>query len=105
MDVIKFAPDLFDLIMKGRKTRTIREGIRAYTLGDAIFETADESEREEGFICGLRTVKFKDLTDEDAIYSVYDTVDNLKDRLLDIYPDLKDFSDVTVVDFKLKMYM
>ena len=105
MQVIKFAPDLFKLVMEGTKTSTVRKGVRDYTLGpvDIITDPPDRHDRvkvTQRYITKIELKYLDELTDEDARRESYDGLKPLLTRLKHIYPDIDGDSEITVVEFR-----
>ena len=105
MQNIKFAPDLFKLVKEGRKTSTVRNGVRNYTIGPVQFVTdpPDKNDRVRirlRFITKVELKTLKELTVEDAMNEYCHNVEQLIDRLKQIYPEINDDSEVTVVTFR-----
>ncbi len=99
MQSIKFAPDLFEKVLKGEKLSTVRLGLRDYTLGEVLLETPDSKYTIHGEITGLVKTQLSFLTEEDAKREGYKTLDDLLSRLKQIYPDITPDSVITVVEF------
>jgi len=99
MQTIKFKPDLFDLVLRGKKLSTVRKGLRDYTLGDVLLETDPSRYTIHGTITKIELKKLSDLTDSDAKKEGYDSINSLLERVKQIYPEIQDDSEITVVDF------
>ena len=104
---IKFAPDLFKMVKSGRKTTTIRKGLRKYTLGPVMFVTDPPDKRgmvktAKGFITKVELKQFKHLKTDEAQQAGYECLRYLGMRLRDIYPDIDLESEVTKVEFMLE---
>ena len=105
MQEIRFAKDLFELVKKGVKTSTVRNGIRDYTLGpvQCITDPPDKNDRVRiisKFITKIELKTLKELTLEDAVNEYYDSVEHLVGRLKQIYPDIVGDSEITLVTFR-----
>ena len=106
MQEIKFAPDLFRLILSGKKTTTVRKGLREYSLGPVIFVTdpPDKHDRvnvAQGFITKVELKQFRHLTGDEAKQEGFKSLPDLARRLKEIYPDIGLDSEITKVEFKV----
>ena len=105
MQEIKFASDLFKLILSGKKTTTVREGLREYALGPVEFVTDPPDKRGmvktvRGFITKVQLKQFRHLTSSDAERGGYETIGQMVSRLKKIYPGIGLDDEVTIVEFR-----
>lgn len=87
INLIKFNKEYYKLIMDGEKTQTLRNKNKRLKEGETVKAIFPGTDKE----CLIRITKtgykqFKYLNDEDAQLEGYDSVDELKKALLDIYP-------------------
>ena len=107
MQIIKFAPDLFKMVVSGKKTTTVRKGLREYTLGPVEFisDPPDRYDRvavSRGFITKVELKQFKHLRWEDAEQEGFKGLPDLVKRLKEIYPDIGMDSEITRVEFRME---
>lgn len=95
--IIPIAPEFIEPILRGDKTTTVRSGARSYPLGPAVLNSTGSE--VEVRIIRVRVTKVSTLTEQDAIRDGFDTLDSLRQRLRDFYPDLMDESTITIVEF------
>src|ERR1019366_8487854 len=93
--IIQIAPTFIEPILHGNKKTTIRLGHRNYRLGSAILHS--ESSDIDVRITGVRVATLSILTEDDAIRDGFDTLEALRHRLCDFYPDISDESVITIV--------
>ena len=97
---IIFDDKYIPLIQDGRKTTTIREGVRSYPSG--LYNAFNKSKNK----CILIRVKntettfLKFLNDNNAITDGYESIEVLKNDLRLYYPNLNNDSHVTIVQFE-----
>jgi hypothetical protein len=97
MHSVRMAP-----IRSGKKRATLRKGIRDYTLGLACIEnTDDKSDFVLITITAIEVIKFNKITANIVEDEGYSNLEDLRESMLRIYPDLNDNSDVTYVSFEL----
>ena len=106
MQEIKFAPDLFKLILSGQKTTTVREGSRKYSLVPVRFVTDPPNKRgmvnvAQGFITKVELKQFRHLSGDEAEQEGFKGLPDLVKRLKEIYPDIGLDSEITKVEFKV----
>ncbi len=97
---IIFEDKLLPMLKDGRKSSTIRNGIRHYAPG---FYSAFNDSRTRCELLKVRRTeltKYGQLTDDSTTTEGYDLVKELKDDLLRFYPDLTDESTMTIVYFE-----
>jgi hypothetical protein len=99
MTKIKMAPHLLTLVSANIKTSTVRYGHRDYPLGEAILETPDEGMGAPININQVTYCRFKDLDDDVAHTDGFKNLGELKEALLEFYPDITDETEVTIVRF------
>lgn len=94
---IVFASKFLDMIDEGKKTTTVRRGVREYAPG--VYDLYNPAKSVHGFIhiTGTEVTKFGMLTDEVAKTDGFESVEELKNELLSFYPELTDDDPVTIV--------
>jgi hypothetical protein len=97
MIVIPLSSEFVPLVSSGRKTSTIRSGVRKYPLGPAVMQSKDKEipirvER-------VRHLRFCELAEEDALRDGLLSLDALRSTLRDFYPSMMAEDMVTVVEF------
>ncbi len=100
MQTIKFKPEIFNMVLDGRKSSTIRMGLRDYTLGEVLLETDPPHYTIHGEIVKLEKKQLMHLTEENAQEEGYSCLSELLGVLLQIYPDIASISVITVVHFR-----
>ena len=103
---IKFATDLFKMVISGKKTNTVRKGLREYSLGTVLFVTDPPNKHgmvktAKGFITKIELSRLKHLTDHEAGLAGYKCLGDYVRRLKEIYPDIGLDSEITKVEFRL----
>lgn len=97
---ILFHTERMEKIFNGEKLATVRQGRREYPLGEVICQ---ETNNEDNFVkLNIKTIsykRFKDLDDDDAYIDGYADVEDLRQVLWSIYPNLTANSEVTIVEF------
>lgn len=94
---ILFAEKFLPMIREGKKTTTIRNGERNYSIGEC---DAFDPEEVNGFIIDVKNLEittFGALKEENAKTDGFSCLAELKEELLSFYPDLTDDSPVTIV--------
>jgi len=95
--IIQIAPTFIEPILTGDKKTTIRLGARNYRLGPATLHS--ESQDINVRITGIRVAALSSLTENDAISDGFLSLESLRHRLRDFYPDISDESVITIVEF------
>lgn len=100
MQCIKFSPDNFSSLSKG-KTTTIRLGDKVFCLGDVKLLCIEEQKELDSEIIEIRLVRFGDLGLSDAVSDGFNTIEELRRELENCYKKLvSDFEPVTIVRFR-----
>ena len=102
INLLKFNKQYYQLIIDGVKTQTIRKSNKRLQVDEivkAIFPGTDHE-------CEIRITdtgykQFKYLTLEDAELEGYETLEELKETLLKIYPRLDNFDRIYWYRFKV----
>lgn len=90
--------DLLDLIIAGKKHATVRKGRRDITPSVLNLRSTQKSDKDHQVLVNkVEVVKFGNLTQEHAEIDGYESVHDLKSRLKDIYGELDDSQDMTIV--------
>ena len=94
---IKLRDEMFPEVLSGKKTATLRKGIRNYHLGIAALYGKDNF----AFIAitKITYTKLQHITDQDAQTEGYNSRKELVDVMKNIYPDITESSEVTQVHF------
>lgn len=99
---IIFANKFFPMITAGKKTTTVRAGKRFYDEG--VYDVFNPS-KEAHMLIRVEKVEhttFSKLTDKTALTDGFSSAEELKNELLQFYPNLTDDSVVTIVYFRFK---
>lgn len=101
-ELLKFNKKYYQPILTGLKTQTLRKSNKKYKENQIIKAIFPGTDKE----CYLKIIntgykQFKYLTEEDAKKEGYETVNELKQDLLRIYPLLDSFSRVYFYRFKV----
>jgi hypothetical protein len=92
------AADLIPLILSGKKTSTVRLGIRDYPLGQATIISGKFQIPIE--ITEIEFMTIGHLDENVAESEGYDTLDELLQALRRFYPEAESEHDVTLVHFR-----
>lgn len=97
---IIFASKFIDMIDEGKKTTTVRRGIRDYAPG--LYSLYNPAKSVHGFVWidGVTPTTFGELTEEVALTDGFNSLEELKNELLSFYPELTDDSEVTIVKIR-----
>ena len=103
MEVLKLRKELFPLVLSGKKTSTSRQGIRCFEIGEEIelVMTEDETCSIDVTITNVKYIKYKDLTENEAINEGYSSLEELQLALEKIYT-VNDDDDFTIVEFIMR---
>lgn len=91
-------PMFLEWVRTGRKRSTVRIGKRNFDLGPLGLQSQDE--KIEVTVTDVSHKKFKDLSVGDAMEDGFDDLDGFKKILKQIYPELKEDSELTVIKFE-----
>lgn len=99
---ILFAEKFFPMIRDGRKTTTVRSGVRVrdYAIGECL---ALDPEQVKGFVINIKTLQvstYGELNEEIAKTDGFESLSKLKYELRTFYPELVNSSYVTIVSFE-----
>lgn len=102
LNVLKLRKEMFPAIYSGKKTCTSRQGTRNFTPQDKLVfaATEDDSISVDVIITNVRHCKFDELTEEEAIKEGYESLEELKEVLGQIYDISKD-NNFTLIEFML----
>jgi hypothetical protein len=95
---IPLAPDLIPLVLSGKKTSTVRLGIRRYPLGPARIVSGNVNIPIE--ITEIEFMKLGELGDGVAKTEGYTTLGEFLSNLRRFYPGAEIDRDVTVIRFR-----
>ncbi len=102
MERINFDPEYVELILEGRKTTTVRKGIKSYPVGRIVELTVNNT--KPFALARIEKVVVKrvsELSDSDAKLDGFESRDELISALRRIYGDVRDSEFVTVVHFEV----
>ncbi len=102
MERINFDPEYVELILEGRKTTTVRKGIKSYPVGRIVELTVNNA--KPFALAKIKKVVVKrvsELSDSDAKLDGFESRDELISALRRIYGDVRDSEFVTVVHFEV----
>ncbi len=102
MDSLKLRKEQFLLVLSGKKTSTSRQGIRRFEVGEEIelVMTEDETCSIDVTITNVKYIKYKDLTENEAIKEGYSSLEELQLALERIYTVNDD--DFTIIEFTMR---
>lgn len=95
-NIICIKEDYYKLFLSGKKKTTIRSGLRDIKLGQCYLRT--EYDDWDAVITGFKYSKFCELTEKDAKLDGFDSLNELKSVLLEIYSSIELTQDVTIID-------
>jgi hypothetical protein len=101
METILIRPELLEQVKNQTKITTCRYGIRTYPLGKTILKSNASEDFVYINITDLKYCKFKDITDGIAKSDGFESKENLIAVMRDIYGDITEGSDITIVCFEL----
>ena len=103
MDSLKLRKELFPLVLSGKKTSTSRQGIRCFEVGEDIelIVTEDKTCSIEVTVTNVKHIKYKDLTEDEAIKEGYSSLEELQLALEKIYT-VNDDDDFTIIEFTMR---
>lgn len=103
MEVLKLRKELFPLVLSGKKTSTSRQGIRLFEVGEEIelIMTEDETCSIDVTVTNVKHIKYKDLTEVEAIKEGYSSLEELQFALEKIYT-VNDDDDFTIIEFTMR---
>jgi len=97
------ADDLFEPIIDGLKTLTIRKGRRDIALGDLIFEATNNPDKQ--LIVNVTTVSYclaKNVDDETVRLDGFESTEQMIKEMKRFYPDITTETELTLVFFEQK---
>ncbi len=97
---LSFKRDYLNSVLSGRKKTTIRWGI-VTPRSSKVYLECNGKIYGELHIESTEYVKFSDLTDRDAIRDGFNSLEDLKDALRNIYVNLRGDDWVTIIHFRL----
>jgi len=100
--IITFKPEYFDLIALGKKTSTIRKGRKQYKANTIVVLKSGSGRELSGLITRVLYIPFRELTSTMAKNDGFDTLNALKDALMEIYKEIEDTDMMTVIEFEVK---
>lgn len=98
--MIKLLNKYKSAVLIGVKTQTIRMGMRDQELGaeELVFE---DSQQFPIYVTKVRYKRVDELEVKDANKDGFETLDDLKKALRDIYPDITETSQVTLIEWRM----
>lgn len=101
-NTLKLRKEIFPLLLSKKKTSTFRQGIRCINVNKKIkfVMTEDESVGVDAFVTDIKYIKYKNLTEKDAIKGGYSSLKDLKFALETIYT-VNDDDDFTIIKFAI----
>lgn len=101
MEQILIREELLTLVINREKTTTCRKGIRNYPLGATILKSNSSENQTLINILDMKYIKLKDVTDEIVKSDGFQDKSNLFKVMQEIYEDITDETDITIVYFEL----
>ena len=102
--MIKLHSDLMELVRGGSKHATTRKGVKNYSLGDTVLADSEDLNCQIPVkITGLELVTKRYLSTSPRIAKLenYDEPQGLVNKIEEIYGELADDQEFTVVHFKI----
>ncbi|MCD6563594.1 MAG: ASCH domain-containing protein [Thermoproteales archaeon] len=96
---LRFKKEYVKKILEGRKTTTIRKGILSLSH-DTVYLESNGKIYGRLALKSVRYTKLSNLRESDAKADGFKNLDELKNALTDIYPDIKDDDWVTIIKFQ-----
>ena len=99
-NVLKLRKEMFPLLFSKKKTSTCRRGLRYVDVNKELkfVMTEDESFSIDVFVTGVKHIKYRDLTEEEAVKEGYSSLKELQTVLEKIYA-VNDDDDFTIIEF------
>jgi|Deesub1362B_J571_1020462.scaffolds.fasta_scaffold05745_3 hypothetical protein len=98
---INFNPEYVGLILRGRKSTTVRKGKRRYAKGEVVELTVNHKPFAKARVLGSEVKRIAELTDEDARRDGFASREELLRVLRRIYGKLSESEFVTIVHFEV----
>ena len=99
METILIRPELLELVRDGKKHSTCRLGRRNYPLGMTKLQSNASEDYSYIDITEMEYIKLGDLSEKVAARDGYRDTVQLIETMKDIYVDITDDSDITIVWF------
>ena len=101
-NVLKLRKEMFPLLFSKKKTSTCRQGFRYVDVNKELkfVMTEDESFSIDVFVTDVKHIKYRDLTEEEAIKEGYSSLKELQTVLEKIYT-VNDDDDFTIIEFAM----
>jgi|SRR5580658_705642 hypothetical protein len=99
MTTVPIAKEFLGLVRAGKKTSTIRRGIRTWAIGPVILTSGDEQVVVK--VTRVSHKMFGSLTEEDARRDGFDSLCDLGSALKRFYPTINSEIPVTILSFKV----
>ncbi len=101
MERINFDPEYVAAILDGKKTTTVRRGIKSYPVGKLVELTVNNRTFALARVKKVVVKRLRELSDDDARRDGFESRSDLIAALRRIYGDIKDDEFVTVVHFEV----
>ena len=98
MTILPLSKEFFGLVRAGRKTSTIRRGLRRWEFGPAILKCG--STQVHVVITNIKHTEFGSLTESDARKDGFASLLELDAVLKHFYPSISNTDPVTIVSFE-----
>jgi len=98
MEIIKINSEYYKPVLSGKKVTTIHKGKKDYELGSALL--AFDKKDIEVYITAIMYTFYYLLKNHHAIEDGFSSLEDLKETLLNIYPDIQNNDYVTIVYFE-----
>jgi hypothetical protein len=89
--------DLFELVVSGVKKSTVRKGVRDITEGPLVIKATESGKTKEVNVTDVEFVKYSDLNEQDAETNGFQSLNDFKTTLTEIYGELESDQDITIV--------
>ncbi|RIK76513.1 hypothetical protein DCC62_11315 [candidate division KSB1 bacterium] len=96
---MRLLPEYLESIRNGRKKSTIRIGRRVVRGNKLIFDSSNSMLQVA--VKQVRYKKFSEFDEEDAHKDGFNSLVELREAVKAIYPDIKDSSRMTIIEFDL----
>lgn len=101
MEKINFDEEYINPILEGKKTTTVRRGIKSYPVGRLVELTVNNRAFAIAKVRKVVVKRLTELTDEDALRDGFASREELITALRRIYGNIKNSEFVTVVHFEV----
>ncbi len=101
MKYLNFSEDFTELLIRGKKTATLRLGIKNYVPGEHVHVYAGNRNIGTAEILKVRTISFREISDADAKIDGFKSKDELRAALERFYGPFTEDTVFTQIIFRI----